>query len=385
MINESNNTLDGRVSGVRNLGGIIFITLLSNNEENSLVCSKDSIDITVFNKVKKIRKGDYCEFQVNLADNEFRIIQLQNHLPKKSESLWDEQQLDILQAYSYLLHLLRLYANNNGYIEVRVPSVHYGQNKDETFFLDFFGNPARLSSSNALYLNLYAAQLSKAYCLQKCYRAEPSHTNRHLAEFDMLEMVKANCDMNQSMFELECLIKFVVSEWAISPFSYLLKVDSSLIEKSNFPIIDYKKLEDQYSLYSKGLGKFEREIAGNLPTFVVEFPRKIASWIAKPVDSNYSLSYNLLVPKVGEIAEGNEKQSDLNILESKFRLAGVEKQLRWYINMIPYSDILLSGFGLGVERLFMWLTGLQNIRNINPIFRDTQFSEIKIKREQNNA
>lgn len=385
MINQSkNNILQGRVSGVRNLGGIVFITLLSNNKKNSLICSKDSVNVMVFNRVKKIKKGDYCSVEIDFVENEFRITELQIHLPSKSGSLWTEQQLDILTAYSYLLLLLRQHASNNGYVEVRVPSVHYGQDKDEVFPLEFFDHPARLSSSNSLFLNLYAVQLSNAYCLQKCYRAESSHTNRHLAEFDMLEIAKINCNLSKSMEELENLIKYVVSEWSTSAFSTMLKVDASLILNSNFSTIDYKELEDKYGLYGKGLGKYDREIAEDLPTFVIHFPRKIASWIAKPVDSNYSLSFNLLVPEVGEIAEGNEKQSDLDVLARKFKLAGVEKQLRWYIDMMPYSGLLLSGFGLGVERLFMWLTGLHNIRQINPIFRDTGFSEIPKKVGRNN-
>jgi len=377
MIKESgSNIIQGRVLGVRDLGGIVFIDVLSNDEKQSLICNKDSVNIEVLNEVKKIRKGDYCNLKIELVENEFRIINMYNHLRQDGKSLWSEKQVEVLKAYSYLLHLLREYSTNTGSVEVRLPSVHYGQNKDEVFALDFFDYPARLSSSNALFLNLYAAQLSNAYCLQKCYRAESSHTNRHLAEFDMFEVAMINYDLNKAMRELERLIKYVVLEYSTSTYSHLLRVNTNMIQTSSFPVVDYKELKDKFELDYKGLGKYEREIAVNLPTFVIHFPRGIASWMAKPMDSHYSLSFNLIVPGVGEIAEGNEKQTNLELLSRKFKVAGVENQLGWYIDMMPYSEFILSGYGLGVERLFMWLTGLQNIRQINPIFRDTRFSEI---------
>ncbi|MEN6460835.1 MAG: amino acid--tRNA ligase-related protein [Syntrophomonas sp.] len=368
-------TVQGRVLGVRDLGGIIFVDVLSETHEVRLVCKKDYIDTEAFNQVKKIKKDDYGCFMLE-EENEPRIIRLCNHIPKIQDSFWSEEQIGILRAYSYLLNLLRGYSFQNGYMEVRLPSIHYGQNNNEIFSLDFFNKPSRLTSSNALYLNAYAVQLSKVFSLQKCYRAEPSHTNRHLAEFDLFEAAMINYDLKSSIVEIEQLIKFVVHNFSKSDFAHIMRIDSDLILSSSFPVIEYEHLDNIYNLDKRGLGKYDREIANHLPTFVIYFPNGIASWMAKPLDNNYSLSFNLLVPQIGEIAEGNEKQTNLKLLSAKLKIAKMETQLGWYTRMMPYSDFPLAGFGIGVERLLMWILGLKNIRRINPIYRDTGFSEI---------
>lgn len=375
--------IQGRVSKIRNLGGIIFIEILSTNMELSLICEQDSIESEEFYKIKQIRNNDYCDFIVTSLDNrEMRILKVLNHIRKQKGSLWTNEQIDILRAYAYLLHLLRQYSINNGFTEVRLPSIHYGQQKKDVFALDFFGQPARLTSSNSLFLNIYAAQLSKAFSLQKCFRAEPSHTNRHLAEFDLFEIAMINYDLNNCMAQLEDIIKFIVSEFSESDFRSLVQIDTDLILQSKFPIVEYHQLDEKYNLGNEGLGKYDRKITTLLPTFVINFPRGIASWMAKPLNDKYTLSFNLLVPIVGELAEGNEKQTNRELLLKKFELANVEAQLSWYANMMPYSDFTLSGFGLGVERLLMWIMGLKNIRQINPVYRDMQFSEIQLFRNE---
>ncbi|MDD2498259.1 MAG: hypothetical protein PHY90_09045 [Desulfitobacteriaceae bacterium] len=369
-------TIQGRASGVRNHGGIVFVDVLSDREKIKVVCKKDNTNVDDFNKVKRIKKDDYCCLKAEYIENELQIIRVCQHLPKIHDSLWSEQQIGTLKAYAYLINLLRGYSAQNRYLEVRLPCIHYGYNKGEIFPLEFFRYPARLTSSNALFLNAYAVQLSKVFSLQKCFRAEPSHTNRHLAEFDLFEAAIINCNLKGCMAEIEQLIKFVVYEFSKSDFSHMMRVNANLILDSSFPVFEYKQIDYSYKLENKGLGKYDREIATNLPAFVINFPTQIASWIAKPIDNKYSSSFNLLMPEIGEIAEGNEKQTDMKLLSRKFKIAKMETQLGWYTRMMPYSDFSLAGFGIGVERLLMWILGLKNIRQINPIYRDTGFSEI---------
>lgn len=370
--------IQGRILKVRKHGGIIFIQIITANVELSLVCEQTSTTREVFSQVKQFKKGDYCCLTVSCSESQLEILHVNSYIKKDQDSLWDNKQVEVLKAYSYLLNLLRQYSMNSGYTEVRLPTIHYGQEKDESFALDFFNQPARLTSSNALFLNVYAAQLLKVFSLQKCFRAEPSHTNRHLAEFDLFEVAFFNYDLYSCMTELEELIKFIVDEFRKSPFQHLIQIDADLIVHSSFPIIQYQELQDKYNLCQKGLGKYDREITASLPTFVINFPRGISSWIAKPIDDQYSFSFNLLVPKVGEIVEGNEKQTNRELLLRKFKLAKVESQLGWYNLMMPYSDFVLTGYGLGIERLLMWLLGLNNIRQINPVYRDNRFSEIQL-------
>lgn len=372
----------GRIINVRNLGGIIFVQILSDNIKLSLICEQNATNSAEFNKVKQLRNNDYCSFCIESSENELRIIKVLNHIRKDKNCFWSNEQMDTLRVYSFLLHLLRRYAYDNGFTEVRLPSIHFGQEKQDVFTLDFFQQPARLTSSNSLFLNIYATQLAKAFSLQKCFRAEPSNTNRHLAEFDLFEMAMINYDLTGCMVELENIIKFILNEFSKSEYRNLVRIDTDLILQSSFPIVEYQQLEKRYNLENKGLGKYDRDIAIMLPTFVINFPRGISSWMARPLNDKYSLSFNLLVPVIGELAEGNEKQTNRELLLKKFELANVEAQLGWYTQMMPYSDFTLSGFGLGVERLVMWILGLKNIRRINPIYRDMKFSELSVLRNE---
>jgi asparaginyl-tRNA synthetase len=315
--------------------------------------------------------------QLQLQLKRIVIGQLLAHLKKQHDYFWDSRKLEIVRAYAFLLDALREYFIADGYTEVRLPSIHAGKKDGDFFELDYFGHTARLSSSNALFLDIYAVQLQKAFSIQKCFRAEKSHTNRHLAEFDMLEAARLNCCLEDAMAEVENVLKFVLDKFARSPFAGISPLDFVGFKKKKIVVIPYKEIERQFNLEGKGLGKHEREIAGNEPVFVIHFPRKIASWTAKPIDDKYTRSFNLLLPQVGEVVEGTERQTHREEFQNIIKAAGAETQLGWYLNMLPYSDFLLSGFGLGVERLAMWLFGLENIREIHPIYRDTGFSELK--------
>lgn len=366
-------TIEGKILNIRNLGGIIFFTILHNNLKQQLIANKEDIDENEYKKIKDIKIYDFCRFDVEERHYELTICTLLLII-KSNNSQWTVNRMDNLRSYSYLLQLTREYFTKTGYLEARLPVIHYGNDKDEIFPLEFFNSPSRLTSSNSLYLNAYAAQIGKVFTLQKCFRAEHSHTNKHLAEFDMLEMAAVGISMEKCMMELEAYIKYVVKCFGNNDLQSLLNIDVDTILNSEFPKVEYEDIKKKHNLKS-GLGKIERNIAENIPTFVIHMPYRIGSWMAKPYDKDYSYSFNLLVPQIGEIAEGNQKQTDLHLLGKKFDSANVKYQLNWYIETMPYSDFDLSGFGLGLERLLMWLIGLRNIREINPFYRDMTFAE----------
>jgi len=343
----------------------------------SVIARKDSSPNSLFEKIEALQTNDLCRLEVTEEEKDLVISQVLTHFKKQNDYFWSTRQLEIVRAYAFLLDALREYLIANGYTEVRLPSIHAGKKDGDFFELDYFGHTARLSSSNALFLDIYAVQLQKAFSIQKCFRAEKSHTNRHLAEFDMLEAARLNCSLENAMAEVENLLQFVLDKFARSPFASISPLGFSSLKEKKFAVISYKEIERQYNLEGKGLGKHEREIADEEPVFVIHFPCKIASWTAKPIDDKYTRSFNLLLPQVGEVVEGVERQTDKEEFRSIIQSAGAEEQLGWYLNMLPYSDFLLSGFGLGVERLAMWLLGLKNIREIHPIYRDTGFSELK--------
>ncbi|MBM7865389.1 hypothetical protein GTO89_01215 [Heliobacterium gestii] len=372
---ETITGLEGRVLAARDIGGILFFDVLAQNRRVKLLCRRDETAAEAFARIRATKRNDYCRFAVRECAGELHIVDQSETLERTEGGTWPEERLQALRAYSLLLDRLRLRLGEHGFAEVRLPAIHPGAHKKEAFLTNFFGKSARLTTSNALYLNVYTAQLGRAYSLQRCFRAEPSKTNRHLAEFDMLEVAAVNETITSVMAALEGLIKDVVGDFARSEFASAMAIDAKAVTAAPFPVIDYRELAARYCFGGKGLGQREREIAERGPLFVVHFPRSLGSWMAKPVDGEHTLSFNLLLPGVGEAAEGNEKQTDMALLRQKLKRANIESQLGWYLRMMPYTNFSLSGFGLGVERLFMWLFGCTNIRQIHLFYRDMTFSE----------
>jgi len=369
--------IEGIVRHKRDLGGLIFFQIETVAKIVDAAARKDAVDSKIYKEIKSLAIDDFCQLEVGFEENDRVIYKLLSHIEKKTDFSWNNKEKEIVRAYAFILNTVREFFTTNGYTEVRLPSIHFGRISGDIFELDFFGKSARLTSSNSLFLDVYTVQLQKAFSIQKCFRAEKSHTTKHLAEFDMLEVARLNSSLEKAMAELEHLLKFVLAQFEKSSFSRLNKLDFAGIIDKNFPVIQYREIENRYQLKGKGLGKYEREIARDIPVFVIDFPRKVASWTARPVNGTYARSFNLLLPGVGEAAEGTEKQTDMEMFRKKLQTTGMENQLGWYLRMVPYSNFLLSGFGLGIERLAMWLLGLKNIRKIHPVYRDTDFSELK--------
>lgn len=369
--------IEGKVHDKWVQGDLIFFQIETSAGEANLIAREKHIDIPLYNQIKAIQSRDFCSFEVVPEENQLIIRKLHTHIKKQGDYFWTQQQSEIVKAYAYLLSLLREHLNLKGYTEVRLPGIHYGKNKDDTFALDFFGKTARLTSSNSLFLDIYAMQLHKAFSIQRCFRAEKNWTFRHLAEFDLLEVAKINSSLADAMMEVEELIKYVVDKFEKSPFAGLSPVNFSAIKEKKFPVLEYRDIEQRFHLDGESVGEYEIELAREGPVFVIYLPRKISSWTALLIDENYTRTFNLLLPGVGEGVEGNQKQTDMKAFRRKLKAANLESQLGWYVNMMPYSNFLLTNYGLGAERLAIWLMGLKDIREIHPIFRDTDFSELK--------
>jgi asparaginyl-tRNA synthetase len=368
--------VEGRIKNKRNLGGIIFLDIDTIPGNANVIARKDSSHPSLYKKIEALQINDFCRLEVTTEEKDMVICQLFSHIKKQKDYFWNRQQVEIIRAYAFLLNILREYFNTNRYTEVRLPTLHSGKNYND-FKLDFFEKTARLTASNSLFLDIYAVQLQKAFSIQKCFRAERHYTKCHLAEFDMLEVARLDCSMEDMIAEVENLLKFILDKFAQSPLARISPLDLSSLKEKKFILIPYREIDWQYNLEGKRLGRYERKIANQGPVFIIHLPCKTVSWTSRPINDKYTKSFNLFLPGVGETADGKEKQTNLNIFKKKLKAAGRLKHLGWYLNMLPYSDFLLSGFGLGVERLAMWLLGLKNIREIHPVYRDTDFSELK--------
>ncbi len=367
----------GRIINVRNLGGIIFLKLLNGSNTIEFVIRKDYYR-SEFDSIKKINKGDFAIIEYVKKDTDNFVINIP--LLKKGNSskffITSETELYLHIIQNFVKKKILDFFEAKGFLYVDLPFIHPGEIKQEAFYVkNFFEKPARLTTSNALYLNIMAFNFIKVFTLTRCFRAEPSKTSRHLSEFNMLEVAMLNEDLLEVMDLLEELIVYILDSLEKSAYKEYINAKVMNWKNRKFLRLPYKTVNQKYKLNNKGLGKYEKRIAREGPTFVIGFPPKIASWMSRLENNEEAQNFNLLLPGVGEVAEGNSKITFLTLLKSKFQISGMYPNLKWYLKLSPYDNIMLSGFGLGMERLFMWIFDLKNIRKVFPFYRDWRFAE----------
>lgn len=362
---KRNSFISGIVTNIRCLGKITFLTVSYGAEIFNIVATYDQA--VGYSKLKLLKINDYITIDAKQQNCEFHAKEIVVVL-KNIKGIIPET--NNIKNYSILLTQIRNYFYDNNFIEVRLPTIHPGNIKSNIYKIDFYGKKARLSSSNALYSTVMAANMGKVYSIQRCYRAEPSKSFKHLSEFDMLEVSFIGNCFNDLVIEL--------SKFMLDIFNRVNKLISDQVKALPFqeiPVVSYADLNYKYGLSNKGLGKYEREIAKNGPIIVTHFPSKISTWSALPFNDNYTYSLNLLAPGVGEVAEGCVRDVRESFLRNKFSKLNLSDQLNWYVNLNPMPNITILSFGLGIERLAMWLFGIKNIRALNCFYRDKNFSE----------
>lgn len=363
----------GIVHTVRKLGGIIFLTVYYGKENHSLVCKRHSTP-QAFETCSLLKKGDYIEVACEKTDGDFCITQVARHaVGSFSGSLLHQTQQGLLRAKSAVLMHIRQSLDTNGFLEFTPPSIHCGMTKGDVFSVDFFGKPARLSSSNALFLDAAALKLGPVYSLQTCFRAEPSRTSTHLAEFLMLEIALPGTNYDDLINFIEQFLHSLLERIVLT-----LPITESAMLATHQPFkrMRYADISGLANASTLALRIAEKSLVQNEPLFITHMPIKRASWRAKRANPQESLAFNLLLPEVGEVAEGCERQMNAEEFKKKIILAGVEEQLRWLYNEMQTSTCGVSGAGIGVDRLIMWMLGLKNIRLLQPFYRDQSFAEL---------
>lgn len=274
------------------------------------------------------------------------------------------------------------------------------ENKNTVDFTkDFFNKHAYLTVSGQLEAECMAMALGKVYTFGPTFRAEKSYTGRHAAEFWMIEPEMAFTDLNENMKNAERMVKFVVS-YVLSHCKYEIEFFSKFYEKnllnklsnlvnSNFEVITYT---NAINLLEKSTKKFEyipswgidlqteheryiTEEVFKKPVFVINYPKEIKSFYMKlsKEDNNKTVAaMDLLAPGIGEIIGGSEREASYETLTSRMKELGLkEADYWWYLDLRKYGSAPHSGYGLGFERLIMYLTGISNIRDVIPFPRTT--------------
>ena len=258
------------------------------------------------------------------------------------------------------------------------------------FSQDFFGKEAYLTVSGQLEAESYALAFGKVYTFGPTFRAENSNTARHAAEFWMIEPEMAFADLQDDMALAEDMIKYIINyclENAPEEMEFFNNfIDNTLLDRLNnvisneFARISYTEAVDilkeakEDFVYPVAWGmdlqtEHERYITEKVfkkPVFVTDYPKEIKAFYMRLNDDGKTVAaMDLLVPGVGEIIGGSQREERFDVLVKKMKDAGLNiDDYWWYLDLRKYGSAKHAGFGLGFERMIMYLTGMSNIRDV---------------------
>jgi len=266
---------------------------------------------------------------------------------------------------------------------------------------DFFGKSVNLTVSGQLNGEMFATAFGNIYTFGPTFRAENSNTPRHAAEFWMIEPEMAFADLSDNMDVAEAMVKYIIKfvmENAPEEMEFFNKfIEPGLIDRlenvvnNKFERITYTKAielltpyKDQFKYpveWEEGLQtEHERFITEKIykkPVFVTDYPAGVKAFYMKQnPDGKTVAAVDLLVPGVGEIIGGSQREENYEVLINKIKEQGMDEETyKAYLDTRKYGTVVHSGFGLGFERMVMYLTGMSNIRDVIPFPRTTGSAE----------
>ena len=405
---------------------IVFDTNLSNFEEikkltisSSIIClgkvvitenAKQPFEIKAKN-IQIINQAD-ADYPLQKKKHSFEYLRTIGHLRPRTNTF-----NAVFRVRSVLSYAIHKFFQERGFVYVHTPIItgSDAEGAGEMFSVttidmdnppktekgitdltkDFFGKPAHLTVSGQLDVETYAHAFRNVYTFGPTFRAENSNTVKHAAEFWMIEPEICFADLNDDMDLAEDMIKYIISyvlENAPEEMEFFNKfIDTGLFDKlnnvinSDFARITYtdaikelEKVNDKFEFpVSWGTDlqtEHERYLSEKLfgkPVFVTDYPKDIKAFYMKlNPDGKTVAASDLLVPGIGEIIGGSQREDDFEKLNERIKELGLdEKDYYWYMDLRKYGSCVHSGFGLGFERMMMYLTGMQNIRDVIPFPR----------------
>ncbi len=267
-------------------------------------------------------------------------------------------------------------------------------NGDPDFTQDFFGSEAYLTVSGQLNAESYCMAMSRVYTFGPTFRAENSNTSRHLAEFWMVEPEIAFADLaaDAQLAEnfLKVVIQNVLDECEQDIAFFTQRIDKHLMDrlsrvvKTDFVHLDYSdaiqvlnsaKVAFEFpvvwgaDLQSEHERYLAEEYVGG-PVIIMNYPKEIKAFYMRENDDGLTCAaMDVLVPGIGELIGGSQREERLDVLEAKMEQHGLQKDLWWYRDLRRYGTVPHAGFGLGFERFLNYMTGMENIRDAIPFPR----------------
>ena len=257
---------------------------------------------------------------------------------------------------------------------------------------DFFGKQANLTVSGQLEAETYAMAFRNVYTFGPTFRAENSNTQRHASEFWMIEPEMAFMDLNDDMDVMEAMVKHII-KYVLETLPEEMTFFDNFVEKglidrlkhvlnSSFAKVTHEeaitilrnsgvKFENE-AKYGEDLAteheKYLTEVHFKSPVFVTNWPKEIKAFYMRANDDGKTVAaVDLLVPGSGELCGGSQREERMDILLDKMKTFGIDpKSMDWYLDTRRYGGCIHSGFGMGFERMIMYLTGVENIRDVIP-------------------
>ena len=315
----------------------------------------------------------------------------------------------VFRVRSVLSMAIHEFFQSQGFIYVHTPIItsNDAEGAGETFNVvtndkdtkSFFGKPACLSVSGQLQVEAFALAYRDVYTFGPTFRAERSNTVRHASEFWMIEPEIAFADLEDDMDLIEDCIKFCINyvmencEEEINFFNAM--IDKTLIERlnhvknSHFKRMPYteaicelqKAKEDGHKFDNDNIywgmdlqSEHERYITEQVikgPVFLTDYPKDIKAFYMRVNDDNKTVAAcDLLVPNVGELVGGSQREERYDVLLNRMHEIGMKTEgLEWYLDLRRYGGCKHAGFGIGFDRLLMYVTGMGNIRDVQPFPR----------------
>ncbi|MBO3801498.1 MAG: asparagine--tRNA ligase [Thermoproteota archaeon] len=401
--------LAGWVNTVASLGKLLFINLRDSSGLIQVVVKKDKINSVDFDEIKElgressilvegeVRKDkrapggvEILAQKVTIASSSSKDFPIRKGVSSKvlgnyrHLSIRSRKFSKLLLIRSELLRLFRDWLIRNDFKEFSCPTLITAacEGGATLFELNYFGKKAYLTQSSQFYLEAGIFSLEKVFTLQPSFRAEKSKTRRHLTEFWHLEVEEAWCDLNGIINLEEDIVADVLKELDLKMGQEIRSINPNFSP----PEKPFKKItyDEAIALLSRegikvewgsDLGADEEKALVNIvggPVFVTHFPKKTRAFYHKPDPQRDEvvLSNDLLFPKVGEIIGGGERISDYNVLLKRIKEEGYSpKDYSWYLDLRKYGSVPHAGFGLGIERVLVYVLDLPNIKFAIPFPR----------------
>ncbi len=358
------------------------------------------------------------EYPLQKKRHSFEYLRTIPHLRPRTNTF-----MAVFRVRSLLAYAIHKFFHENGFIYVHTPIITgsdcegagqmfrvttldmqnppLNEQKKIDFSQDFFGKETNLTVSGQLNVEGFCLAFNRVYTFGPTFRAENSNTQRHASEFWMIEPEIAFADLSDNMHLAEDMMKYVIRfvlEQAPQEMEFFNRfIDTGLLQRlqlvleSEFEHISYSRaveiLEKSGTSFNFPITwgndlqtEHERYLTEKVfkkPVFVTDYPKAIKAFYMRLNDDNRTVAaMDLLVPEVGEIIGGSQREERHDVLKARIAAMGLkESDYEWYLNLRKFGGAPHAGFGLGFERAVMYLTGMENIRDVIPFPRTPKSAE----------